>query len=119
MIDTSSQMLLDSARNQAFAAKPRMPMDGTPDAIKKSAIEFEAVFAQQMLEPMFAEVSNDSMFGGGHAEGIYQSMMVQEFGQLIAQQGSLGIADTVAKEMLKIQEAQSKTATNTTGEISQ
>ncbi|HAE03504.1 MAG TPA: chemotaxis protein, partial [Rhodospirillaceae bacterium] len=54
MIDTSSQMLLDSARNQAFAAKPRMPMDGTPDAIKKSAIEFEAVFAQQMLEPMFA-----------------------------------------------------------------
>jgi len=107
MIDTTSQLMIDNARSVAFGGMPEIPKDASGEAIRKTATEFEAVFATQMLEPMFEELSQDGMFGGGHAEGIYQSLMVQEFGAIIAARGSLGIADIVSREMLKIQEAQS------------
>lgn len=107
MIDTTSQLMIDNARSIAFGGMPKVSKNANEDAIRKTAIEFEAVFATQMLEPMFEEISQDGMFGGGHAEGIYQSLMVQEFGAIIAKRGSLGIADIVSREMLKIQEAQS------------
>lgn len=105
-MDISSQMMMDTARSMMLNGTPTMPTDGTSRAIRESAVEFEAVFATQMLEPMFEELSTDGLFGGGHAEGIFRSLMVQEFGNLIAQRGGLGIADTVAAELLRIQEAQ-------------
>lgn len=113
-MDVSSQMMMDSARSMIYGGTPKMPTDGTSEAIQEAAVEFEAVFATQMLEPMFEELSTDGLFGGGHAEGIFRSLMVQEFGNLIAQRGGLGIAETVSAELLRIQEAQTNPIVETT-----
>lgn len=105
-MEFASEMMMDTARGMLLNKTPKLSADQLPEDIKKAAVEFEAVFATQMLQPMFEELSTDGIFGGGHAEGIFRSMMVQEFGTLIAKRGGLGIADTVSSELLRIQEAQ-------------
>jgi len=75
------------------------------EAIEKTAKEFEAVFLSQMMSHMFEGLESDSMFGGGQAEKIYQGMMVNEYAQDLANSGGVGIADEVAKYMLRVQEA--------------
>jgi Rod binding domain-containing protein len=57
-----------------------------------------------MLTPMFETVSTDGIMGGGQAEGMYRSMMVEEFGKSIVKNGGIGIADNVYREILKMQE---------------
>lgn len=74
-------------------------------AARQAAEEFEAVFLSQMLAPMFDTVPTDGIMGGGHAEQVYRGMMVEQMGQEIAKKGGVGIADTVYREILKMQEA--------------
>ncbi|GAB4371099.1 MAG: rod-binding protein [Kiloniellaceae bacterium] len=75
-------------------------------AAKRVAQEFEALFLSEMLSPVFESVDTDGLFGGGRGEEIYRSMMVQEYGKAIARAGGVGIADTVQREILKMQENQ-------------
>lgn len=73
-------------------------------AAREVAQNFEAVFLSQMLAPMFETIPTDSFMGGGHAEKVYRGMMVEEMGKEIAKQGGVGIADSVYREILKLQE---------------
>ncbi len=85
-----------------------MPRARTPEEAQAVAQEFEAMFLSQMLQPMFEGISTDGPFGGGHAENIYRSLLVQEYGKALAARGGIGLADTVAQEMIKWQEGQSQ-----------
>jgi flagellar protein FlgJ len=69
----------------------------------EAAQEFEAVFAAEMMKPMFEGISSDGMFGGGKGEEVFHGMLVQEYGKLMAQTGSIGIADSVKEEMIRMQ----------------
>ncbi len=73
-------------------------------AIEEAAQEFEAVFLAAMLKPMFAQLKPDETFGGGKGEEVFQGLMVQEYGKMIAQTGQVGIAEHVKQELLRIQE---------------
>lgn len=79
---------------------------GDPEQARKTAREFESFFIGQMLEHMFKSVPTDSFFGGGHAEGMYRSMLLQQYGRSIAERGGIGIADMVSRQLLKVQEVQ-------------
>lgn len=76
--------------------------------IEKVAKEFESVFIAQMLAPMFDSVEVDETFGGGTGEEMYRSLMVEEYGKLIAKTGGIGIADQVKAELLRLQEMQNR-----------
>ncbi len=89
----------------ALRAAENLRGKGDSDAIRQAAEDFEAVFVSQMLAPMFETLESDTMFGGGPGEGIYRSMMVEEYGRAIARTGGVGIADQVERELLRIQEA--------------
>ncbi len=69
------------------------------------AQEFEAVFLTTFVEQMFSGLDTDGLFGGGHAEKTYRSMLSQEYGRSIAESGGIGITDQVYSEILKAQEA--------------
>lgn len=71
--------------------------------IRQTAEEFEATFIAQMLKPMFENLNTDGMFGGGFGESMYRSMLTDEMGKSIANAGGVGLADTVQREMLKLQ----------------
>jgi Rod binding domain-containing protein len=90
---------------QPLAARGEAPR-ATADAgsARAAAEEFEAVFLSQMLEHMFAGISTDGPFGGGRSEQIFRSMMINEYGRMIAQSGGVGIADEVMGEILQVQD---------------
>ncbi|MDP6174733.1 MAG: rod-binding protein [Rhodospirillales bacterium] len=75
---------------------------------RETAVEFEAFFLGQMMQPMFANISAEKPFGGGHAEKMWRSMMVDEYGKAMAKSGGIGIADQVQREILRMQEAQTQ-----------
>ncbi|MFR8205740.1 MAG: rod-binding protein [Alphaproteobacteria bacterium] len=57
-----------------------------------------------MMESMFEGISTDGMFGGGHAEKIYRSMLLDEYGKAMAKTGSIGVKDEVMRSILEMQE---------------
>ena len=71
--------------------------------MEKTAKDFEAFFVSQMMENMFQGIPTDGMFGGGEAEGVYRSMLVNEYGKMIANKGGIGIADKVMSFMIQAQ----------------
>lgn len=75
-----------------------------PEAARAAAREFESVFLGQMLEHMFAGVRTDGLFGGGHGETVYRSLLLTEHGRSIARSGGIGVADHVMAEILRLQE---------------
>ena len=76
--------------------------------IKEAAEDFEAYFLTKMLESMYEGVSTDGTFGGGHAEKVYRSLLLDEYGKAMAKTGTVGVADYVMKSILDMQEMESK-----------
>ena len=85
---------------------PKVPAGASVAQLRKVAEDFEAVFVAQMLQPMFANLGAEKPFGGGHGEDMWRSVQVEEFGKAIVKNGGLGVADSVFREMLKMQEVQ-------------
>jgi Rod binding domain-containing protein len=71
---------------------------------KRVGREFEAMFVAQMLTPMFEALPTDGMFGGGHTEKIMRSFHIDALARSIVDQRGIGIADAVARELLRTQE---------------
>lgn len=92
----------DMALAKGRAAAPRH----NPAAADKTAREFEAFFISQMVSHMFAGIESDGLFGGGHGEEMFRSLLIDEYGKAVAQRGGLGIADSVRAEMLRMQEVE-------------
>ena len=67
------------------------------------AKDFEAMFVTEMMKPMFEQIKPDATFGGGKGEEIFQGMMLQEYGKMMAETGQLGIADSVKQELIRMQ----------------
>lgn len=72
--------------------------------IRKSAKDFEAMVASQLLSPMWEGVEVDKTFGGGHGEEMFRGMLLEQYGKIVAERGGLGLANTVYHHMLKTQE---------------
>ena len=72
---------------------------------RKAAEDFEALAIGQMLQPMFKTVNTSKgMFGGGKGEEAWKPLMVDEMAKMLAKNGGIGLADSVYREMLRMQE---------------
>lgn len=77
----------------------------TPAAADKVARQFESVFVSQMLQHMFSGIKGDGVFGGGSGEQMFKSMLLDEYGKMIANRGNgIGIADAMRRTLLQGQE---------------
>jgi Rod binding domain-containing protein len=90
-----------SSGNIPVAKKPE-----SAAGARKTGEEFEAFFMSQMLEHMFKGIPTDGYFGGGYGEGVYRSVMLQEYGKVLTKAGGIGIADMVSRELMSMQEKQ-------------
>ena len=72
---------------------------------RAAAESFEAHFLANFVGSMFSGMETDGPFGGGHGETVFRSLLNQEYAGAMSQSGGVGIADSVFKEILKIQEA--------------
>jgi flagellar protein FlgJ len=103
--------LVERAAHKAYGSVQGGSGDKVDPAVatklRKAASEFETQFVSQMLTPMFETVETDPMFGGGHGEEMFRSLLVNEYGKQMSNRGGLGIADSVYRELLRAQEANS------------
>jgi Rod binding domain-containing protein len=61
------------------------------------------MFIAEMLGPMFEGLETDGPFGGGNAEATFRPMLIDQYAEAIAKGGGVGIAESVLKEILKMQ----------------
>lgn len=96
---SQAQSALPSAASNFQAAKDARQLE----QIETAAKEFEAVFMSEMLKPMFEGIEVNSEFGGGKGEEIFSGFMIQEYGKILAETGTIGIADQVKAELIERQ----------------
>lgn len=95
---------------------PQQPLPGAPiqlnrpqspsaqtEAMKKAAQEFEAVFLNQMLAPMFEGLSTDGLGGGGVGEEMFRPMLIDTYAKSISQHGGVGVAANIVAEFTRMQ----------------
>jgi flagellar protein FlgJ len=86
--------------SQGLAGLRRQAQQNSPGAIREAAKQFEAVFIQMMLKSMRAADLSD---GGGIMDSdqsrLYRDMYDQQIALSMAQQGKLGLADTIARQL--------------------
>jgi len=78
------------------------------DKARKVAEEFEASFLTTYINQMFSGLSTEGIFGGGYGEKVYRDMMNEQYAKATAANGGIGVADQVYREILSMQEANSK-----------
>lgn len=71
--------------------------------IAETAQSFEASFLSSMLKPMFDGLDTEGPFGGGKGEEMFRSFLTDALAKQTVKAGGIGIADTVQREMLKLQ----------------
>lgn len=79
---------------------------GDSKQVDEIATEFEAQFIASMMDNMFVGIDTDGPLGGGDAEKTYRSLLIDEYGKLLAKAGGIGVADHVKRAMLKLQEVE-------------
>jgi flagellar protein FlgJ len=73
-------------------------------AVRHAAEEFEAVFLNTMIQNMFTGLQEGGTWGSGHGADAWQSLLIDEYARSIAENGGIGLADSVERELLALQE---------------
>jgi flagellar protein FlgJ len=70
---------------------------------KDAGEKFEAQFLSTMFQHMFQGLDTNGPFGGGAGEEMFRSVMTEALGKQVVKSGGIGLADTVQREILKLQ----------------
>jgi peptidoglycan hydrolase FlgJ len=100
---TSSAAALEINPSWQQRPVPRAQATKNEAEAQRVGREFEQMFLSQMLQPMFDNIG-EGPFGGGYGEKMFKSMQVDEYAKALSRTGTFGIADAVAREMLRMQE---------------
>lgn len=112
--DTSlALMQAAQSQSQQSAAATKNAKVKNIEQIEEAARDFEAMFVSEMMKPMFEGLKPNALFGGGKGEEVFQGLMLDEYGKLVAATGQTGIADGVKAAMIEMQEKQNHDTTGT------
>ena len=70
-------------------------------ALKKQTQEFESMFIELVLKSMRDSVQKAGLVDGGNAEEIYKSMLDSEYAKTLAQQGTMGLAAAMERQLVE------------------
>lgn len=90
-----------------MSTAPQAPQQSAEAAaLRRVAEEFESVFLTEMLGPMFDGLDTEGLGGGGMGEQIFRPMLIERYAESIARSGGVGIADSVVREFMRMQQMQ-------------
>ena len=89
----------------ALGAKPAIDVRARA---REQAVEFEAVFLNNMFSQMFTGIDGDGPFGGGGKAGVWRSFLTEQYSKSFAKAGGIGIAVHVYRSLLQQQEARAR-----------
>jgi flagellar protein FlgJ len=82
----------------------------------KTATEFESMFLENSLDRLTQSEGTDGPLGeNGTGGGVYRSMLTKEYAGQIVKSGGVGIADSIFREIMKMQGAASDGAGHAKG----
>ncbi|WP_299474354.1 rod-binding protein [uncultured Roseibium sp.] len=73
-------------------------------SVREAAEEFEAVFLNTMLQNMFTGLNEGGTWGGGTGSDAWQDLLIDEYARSISKAGGIGLADSVERELIALQE---------------
>ena len=76
---------------------PKVNIPTSDEKIMEKAQDLESVLISVMMEPMFPSGEDSDVFGGGKGSSVYRTLMLQEYGKIIAQSGGVGLAPSIAR----------------------
>lgn len=82
---------------------PGIKTGGDFEKTRQTVQDFEAFFISQSFEQMYSTVPVNETFGGGNAEKIFRSMMVDEYGKMLAKSGGIGLTDQIMTQLIQQQ----------------
>ncbi|HVV42754.1 MAG TPA: rod-binding protein [Nitrobacter sp.] len=96
----------------AAASTAKSALTGVADAAgdatgaaRKAAVQFEQVFLSKVLGEMFTDAGGDGPLGtNGPGGAIWRSMLTDQFAQKFASSGGVGLADSVQRQLVSLQE---------------
>lgn len=92
--------LVDQINNIQKAAK-----QDSPEALRKVAVQFEAVLLMQLTSALNktsysdGEDGDENLFGGDGGTGLAKQMFSEQLATTMAQSGGVGIADTILRQI--------------------
>ncbi|HLL28371.1 MAG TPA: rod-binding protein [Xanthobacteraceae bacterium] len=81
-----------------------MPAAAGTDKIKKVSKDFESVFITNMFESMYEGLDDDGPFGAGANNGVWRSLLTEEYAKSMAAKGGIGIAKQIQQQLISLQE---------------
>ncbi len=66
--------------------------------LKKAAAEFESIFISQMLKQARSAKLSDGLLGS-NAEDTFNSMLDQEYSQILSKRHNFGIAESLVRQL--------------------
>jgi Rod binding domain-containing protein len=82
---------------------PRRAQPEPSPEIRRVAEEFESVFLNEMIAPMFENIDTDGLGGGGEGERMFRPMLIEQYADAISKAGGVGIADSIIAELMRMQ----------------
>ena len=77
----------------------RSSIEDSPEAIHEAARTFESLFLNEIMKNMRKTLPEDGLLNQGFANNVFNSMLDQEYSQLAAKSGQLGLADVIARQL--------------------
>jgi peptidoglycan hydrolase FlgJ len=77
----------------------RTSIEDTPEAIREAAQTFESLFLNEIMKNMRKTLPEDGLLNQGFANNVFNSMLDQEYSQMAAKSGQLGLADVIARQL--------------------
>lgn len=73
--------------------------------MRQKAEELEGVFLNTLMSQMFSSLDSRNGFGGGYAEETWRGMQAEQYANIIAQNGGVGLADQIMANLIGAQES--------------
>ncbi len=81
------------------------PQVSRNDRLHAQAQDFEVQFVNSMFQQMYTGLEGDGPFGSSTGVGPWRSFLSEEYAKSFVKAGGVGIADSVYKSLLTLQEA--------------
>ena len=111
LVPQIEQDRLNLLRNQIEPNKTK-----TNEELLSVSRQFESIFIHQLLKSMRSTI-HKSDFLNSHATRMYESMYDQELASLMSEKRSIGLADIVYKDLLRMEEKRDQSASESNTSI--
>ena len=108
-MNVQSSVLPQMEKNRLTHLKGQTVMlkNKTDEELMSVSHQFESIFIHQLLKSMRSTIQKSGLFDS-HATRMYESMHDQEMANLMSEKRSIGLAEIVYKDLVRLEEKMNK-----------